>query len=31
QRGIFYRAHGRSSPKIRQLVHVELIAEVEEV
>jgi len=30
QRGIFYRAHGSSSPKIRQFVHIELIAEVRE-
>jgi len=30
EKGIFYRAHGSSSPKIRQLVHIELIAEVRE-
>ena len=30
QQGIFHRAHGRSSPKIRQLVHIELIGEVED-
>ncbi|MHA1396637.1 MAG: 50S ribosomal protein L22 [Candidatus Heimdallarchaeaceae archaeon] len=31
QKGIFYRAHGSSSPKVRQFVHVELVAEVTEV
>ncbi|MCK4972956.1 MAG: 50S ribosomal protein L22 [Candidatus Heimdallarchaeota archaeon] len=31
QRAIFYRAHGRSSPKVRQNIHVELVAEVAEV
>ncbi|MBY9000127.1 MAG: 50S ribosomal protein L22 [Candidatus Heimdallarchaeota archaeon] len=31
QRAIFYRAHGRSSPKTRQKVHIELVAEVAEV
>ena len=30
QMGIFHRAHGSSSPKIRQFVHVELIAEIQE-
>ena len=29
--GIFTRAHGRSSPKTRQFVHIELVAEVAEV
>ena len=31
QQAIFYRAHGRSSPKKRQFIHVELVAEVAEV
>ncbi len=31
QRAIFYRAHGRSSPKTRQNMHIELVAEVAEV
>ncbi len=31
QTGIFTRAHGRSSPKVRQFVHIELVAEVAEV
>jgi large subunit ribosomal protein L22 len=30
QQGIFKRAHGRSSPKMRQFVHIELVAEVAE-
>jgi large subunit ribosomal protein L22 len=31
QGGIFHRAQGRSSPKTRQFVHIELVAEVAEV
>lgn len=31
QKGIFHRAHGSSSPKVRQFVHIELVAEVAEV
>ena len=31
QQGMFYRAQGRSSPKTRQFVHVELVAEVAEM
>ena len=30
QKAIFYRAQGRSSPKVREFVHIELIAEVAE-
>ena len=26
----FYRAHGRSTPKVRQYVHIELVAEIED-
>jgi len=31
QQGMFYRAHGSSSPKMRQFIHVELVAEVAEM
>ncbi|MEE9410782.1 MAG: 50S ribosomal protein L22 [Candidatus Heimdallarchaeota archaeon] len=31
QKAIFTRSHGRSSPKVRQFVHIELVAEVAEV
>ena len=31
QQAIFYRAHGSSSPKVRQFVHIELVAEVAEM
>lgn len=31
EQGIFQRAQGRSSPKMRQFVHVELVAEVAEM
>jgi large subunit ribosomal protein L22 len=31
QQGIFQRAQGRTTPKIRQFVHVELVAEVAEM
>ncbi len=31
QKGSFPRAHGRSSPKTKQFVHIEMIAEVPEV
>ncbi len=30
QKGIFHRAQGRSSPKTREFIHVELVAEVAE-
>ena len=31
QQGIFQRAQGRSTPKMRQFVHIELVAEVAEM